>query len=168
MTGLVFDLVIPSDSFLRKSEFTQGASGSGGNSGIVTSGLNVGDFFIVSNSNVGHGLTSLNTDGSAVGVGTTYIDNVYRVAHRTLGVTTDAMGFGSTVVTQVVVSVNSLNGLTGLGHSMYFGDYSYGRLVLMIETLFVHIQSIHLMGLLVYYEPIVKRQSFLKTQSYST
>ena len=83
VTGLVFDLVIPSDSFLRKSEFTQGASGSGANSGIVTSGLNVGDFFIVSNSNVGHGLTSLNTDGSAVGVGTTYIDNVYRVAHRT-------------------------------------------------------------------------------------
>ena len=34
----------------------------------------------------------------SVGVGTTYIDNVYRVAHRTLGVTTDAMGFGSTVV----------------------------------------------------------------------
>ena len=29
VTGLVFDLVIPSDSFLRKSEFTQGASGSG-------------------------------------------------------------------------------------------------------------------------------------------
>ena len=65
-----------------------------------------------------------------MGVGTTYIDNVYRVAHRTLGVTTDAMGFGSTVVTQVVVSVNSLNGLTGLGTGMYFGDYSYGKLQL--------------------------------------
>ena len=169
VTGLVFDLVIPSDSFLRKSEFTQGASGSGGNSGIVTSGLNVGDFFIVSNSNVGHGLTSLNTDGSAVGVGTTYIDNVYRVAHRTLGVTTDAMGFGSTVVTQVVVSVNSLNGLTGLGHSMYFGDYSYGKLMLndrnTVRSYPVNTSN-GVTGILT--GPIVKRQSFLKTQSYST
>ena len=169
VTGLVFDLVIPSDSFLRKSEFTQGASGSGNNSGIVTSGLNVGDFFIVSNSNVGHGLTSLNTDGSAVGVGTTYIDNVYRVAHRTLGVTTDAMGFGSTVVTQVVVSVNSLNGLTGLGHSMYFGDYSYGRLQLSdrntIRSYPVNTSN-GVTGILT--GPIVKRRSFLKTQSYST
>ena len=163
------DLTIPSDSFLRKSEFTQGASGSGANSGIVTSGLNVGDFFIVSNSNVGHGLTSLNTDGSAVGVGTTYIDNVYRVAHRTLGVTTDAMGFGSTVVTQVVVSVNSLNGLSGLGHSMYFGDYSYGRLQLSdrntVRSYPVNTSN-GVTGILT--GPIIKRQSFLKTQSYST
>ena len=169
VTGLVFDLVIPSDSFLRKSEFTQGASGSGANSGIVTSGLNVGDFFIVSNSNVGHGLTSLNTDGSAVGVGTTYIDNVYRVAHRTLGVTTDAMGFGSTVVTQVVVSVNSLNGLSGLGHSMYFGDYSYGKLQLSdrntVRSYPVNTSN-GVTGILT--GPIIKRQSFLKTQSYST
>ena len=154
---------------MRKSEFTQGASGSGNNSGIVTSGLNVGDFFIVTNSNVGHGLTSLNTDGSAVGVGTTYIDNVYRVAHRTLGVTTDAMGFGSTVVTQVVVSVNSLNGLSGLGHSMYFGDYSYGRLQLSdrntVRSYPVNTSN-GVTGILT--GPIVKRQSFLKTQSYST
>jgi len=169
VTGLVFDLVIPSDSFLRDSDITQGASGSGGNSGIVTSGLNVGDFFIVSNSNVGHGLTSLNTDGSAVGVGTTYIDNVYRVAHRTLGVTTDAMGFGSTVVTQVVVSVNSLNGLSGLGHSMYFGDYSYGRLQLSdrntVRSYPVNTSN-GVTGILT--GPILKREAFLKTQSYST
>ena len=169
VTGIVFDLVIPADSFLRKSEFTQGASGSGANSGIVTSGLNVGDFFIVSNSNVGHGLTSLNTDGSSVGVGTTYIDNVYRVAHRTLGVTTDAMGFGSTVVTQVVVSVNSLNGLTGLGYSMYFGDYSYGKLMLndrnTVRSYPVNTSN-GVTGILT--GPIVKRKQFLKTQSYST
>ena len=169
VTGLVFDLVIPSDSFLRNSDITQGTTGSGANSGIVTSGLNVGDFFIVSNSNVGHGLTSLNTDGSAVGVGTTYIDNVYRVAHRTLGVTTDAMGFGSTVVTQVVVSVNSLNGLTGLGHSMYFGDYSYGKLLLndrnTVRSYPVNTSN-GITGILT--GPIIKRESFLKTQSYST
>ena len=154
---------------MRKSEFTQGTTGSGANSGIVTSGLNVGDFFIISNSNVGHGLTSLNTDGSSVGVGTTYIDNVYRVAHRTLGVTTDAMGFGSTVVTQVVVSVNSLNGLTGLGHSMYFGDYSYGKLMLndrnTVRSYPVDTSN-GVTGILT--GPIVKRKQFLKTQSYST
>ena len=118
---------------------------------------------------MGHGLTSLNTDGSAVGVGTTYIDNVYRVAHRTLGVTTDAMGFGSTVVTQVVVSVNSLNGLTGLGHSMYFGDYSYGKLMLndrnTVRSYPVNTSN-GVTGILT--GPIVKRKSFLKTQSYST
>ena len=118
---------------------------------------------------MGHGLTSLNTDGSAVGVGTTYIDNVYRVAHRTLGVTTDAMGFGSTVVTQVVVSVNSLNGLTGLGTGMYFGDYSYGKLQLndrnTVRSYPVNTSN-GVTGILT--GPIIKRESILKSQSYST
>ena len=76
---MIFDLVIPADSFLRKSEFTQGTTGSGSNSGIDTSGLNVGDFFIVTNSNinVGTGFSSIDYDtGAVVGVGTTFINNV--------------------------------------------------------------------------------------------
>ena len=103
-----------------------------------------------------------------MGVGTTYIDNVYRVAHRTLGVTTDAMGFGSTVVTQVVLVLTVSNGLTGLGIVCTLVITVMVNYNLMIETLFVHIQLIHLMELLVYWQLIVKRQSFLKTQSYST
>ena len=93
---------------------------------------------------------------------------VLLIAH--LGVTTDAMGFGSTVVTQVVVSVNSLNGLTGLGHSMYFGDYSYGRLQLndrnTVRSYPVNTSN-GVTGILTG-KAIVKRESFLKTQSYST
>ena len=43
--------------------------------------------------------------------------------HVTTGVSTDTPGFGSTTVTQVVVSVNSLNGLTGLAASSFYGEY---------------------------------------------
>ena len=164
VTGLVFDMVIPPDSWLRDNDTTQGSTG-----GINTCGLTTGDFFLVTNSNVGHGLTSLNTVNGTVGVGTTYIDNVYRVAHFTPGVGTDAMGYGSTTVTQIVVSVNSLNGLTGLGYSMYFGDYSWGRLQLN-DRQKSREYSVNTTNGVTGIEtgPFIQRESALKTQSYST
>ena len=170
---LIFDLVIPADSFLRKSEFTQGTTGSGVNSGIVTSGLNVGDYFIVTNSNinVGTGFSSVDYDtGAVVGVGTTFINNVYRVAAVNLSHVTDAVGFGQTIITQVTVGVGTVPpNLVGLANSTYYGDYSYG-ILRMNERNTVRSYPVNtsngVTGILT--GPIVKRQSFLKTQSYST
>ena len=170
---LIFDLVIPADSFLRKSEFTQGITGSGANSGIVTSGLNVGDYFIVTNSNinVGTGFSSVDYDtGAVVGVGTTFINNVYRVAAVNLSHVTDAVGFGQTIITQVTVGVGTVPpSLVGLANSTYYGDYSYG-ILRMNERNTVRSYPVNTLngvtGILT--GPIVKRQSFLKTQSYST
>ena len=162
VTGLVLDMVIPSDSWLKESAVTQPAA-------ATVCGLTTGDFFLVRNSNVGHGLTSLNTINGAVGVGTTYIDNVYRVAHYTTGVGTDAIGYGSTTLTQVVVSVNSLNGLTGLGYSMFFGEYSWGKLLLndrSVSRAYTVNTSNGVTGIET--GPILKRVKSLKVGSYST
>ena len=131
-TGITFDLTIPLDSWLRDSDITQGST-----SGITTSGIEVGDYFIVRNSNVGNsgfGLTSLQSDNSVCGVGTIFLDNVYRVA-AAVGVNTSAIGFGTlgfghTTVTRVTVSVSSTEGISGIGNSNIYGEYSWGKAVL--------------------------------------
>ena len=63
---------------------------------------------------------------ATVGVGSTFLDNVYEVISVGTAAT-DAFGIGSTdAVTQVTVAVSDFNGLSGMGHSEYFGDYSFG------------------------------------------
>ena len=158
-TGLVFDLVIPSDSVLRNATITDATT---------SSGIETGFYFIVRNSNVGHGLTSLDASSNTVGVGTTFIDNIYRAAHVTTGVTTDALGFGQTTVTQVVVSVNSLNGLTGLGFSNFYGDYSWGKLQLNDRNKsqsYTAVTSNGYTGITT--GPVIVRKNPLKFQNYS-
>ena len=119
-TAIVFDFVIPKDSFLRNSSIT----------GVTTiSGIQTGYYFIINNSNVGKGLTSLNSLRSTVGVGTTFLDNVYQVAAVSIA-QTSVTGFGVTYVAKVTVSVSGYNGLTGIGFSNFYGEYSWGRVIL--------------------------------------
>tara|TARA_B100001063_G_scaffold62847_2_gene56891 strand:- start:2454 stop:15458 length:13005 start_codon:yes stop_codon:yes gene_type:complete len=162
VTGLVLDLVIPVDSFLRDSAITQPSA-------ITASGITTGDLFTIRNSNVGHGLTSLDASNGVVGVGTTYIDGIFRVSHVTTGVTTDTPGFGSTTVTQVVVSVNSLNGLTGLAASSFYGEYSWGKLILTDRSknqAYTVNTSNGITGIET--GPVINRTKSLKVKSYST
>ena len=117
-TGIVFDLLIEKDSFLRESEIT----------GFTTiSGIQTGYYFVVYNSNVGNGVTSLDSDGGVIGIGTTCLDNVYRVASVSIA-QTDAIGFGVTYVAKVTVSVSDYNSLSGIGTSTFYGEYSWGKL----------------------------------------
>jgi len=119
------DLVIPYDSDLRNSDITQGATNA-----ITESAIAVGDYFVIKNSNVGSARSSMDySDDSIVGIGTTFIDNVYRVA-AVSGVTTDAVGFGQTALTRVIVSVANTAGLVGLANSTYYGDYSFGKIIM--------------------------------------
>jgi hypothetical protein len=119
------DLVIPYDSDLRNSNITQG-----GTNAITESAIAAGDYFVIKNSNVGSARSSMDyDDDSIVGIGTTFIDNVYRVA-AVSGVTTDAVGFGQTGLTRVIVSIANTAGLVGLANSTYYGDYSFGRIVM--------------------------------------
>ena len=93
-------MVIPYDSDLRNSNITQG-----GTNGITTSHLDVGDYFVIKNSNVGFAMSSMDyDDDSIVGIGSTHIDNVYRVA-AVSGVTTDAVGFGQTAITLSLIHI---------------------------------------------------------------
>ena len=119
-TAIVFDFVIPKDSFLRNSSIT----------GVTTiSGIQTGYYFVINNSNVGKGLTSLNSLGSTVGVGSTFLDNVYQVAAVSIA-QTSVTGLGVTYVAKVTVSVSAYNGLTGIGFSNFYGEYSWGRVIL--------------------------------------
>jgi len=118
-TGIVFDLLLPKDSLFRNAA-TVGTA-------ITVSGISTGYYFTVFNSNVGASVTSLYQDGTVVGIGTSFLDNVYEVAQVSIAQTM-GIGIGLTYVAQVTVSVQDYNGLTGLGHSEFFGEYSWGRI----------------------------------------
>ena len=124
-TGIVFDLYIPQDSFLRDTNLVGTA--------ITVSGISTGDYFIVRQSNIGNGVTSLYGDGTVLGIGTEFLDNVYEVATVSIA-QTNAVGYGTTYVAKVTVSVSDFNGLTGLGHSQFFGEYSWGKLSNLIRS----------------------------------
>ena len=120
----MFEFVIPKDSFLRNSSIT----------GVTTiSGIQTGYYFVVYNSNVGRGVTSLNSSGSTVGVGSTFLDNVYQVADVSIA-QTSTVGLGVTYVARVTVSISNYNGLSGIGVSNFYGEYSWGRIVLENRT----------------------------------
>lgn len=116
-TGLVFDLLIPQNSILKNPENVD--------SPLNTSEIEDGYYFTVKNSNIGNSLTSLRKDGTVIGIGTNKIDNIYQVISVSIG-QTQAFGIGLADVAKVIVSVESYNGLTGLGFSNYYGDYSWG------------------------------------------
>jgi hypothetical protein len=119
-TALVFDLTIPKESFLRDSSVT----------GVTTiSGIQTSYYFVVYESNVGNGVTSLESDNSILGIGTAFLDNVYKVSSVSIA-QTDVIGMGVTYVARVVVSISDYNSLTGVGSSNFYGRYSWGRLLL--------------------------------------
>jgi hypothetical protein len=118
-TGIVFDLAIPKNSYLRDSSIVGTA--------ITISGIQTGYYFVVRNSNIGNGSTSLRGDGSIVSVGNSFLDNVYHVASVSIG-QTDVVGLGLTYVAKVTVSVSNYNNLVGTGYSSFFGEYSWGRI----------------------------------------
>jgi hypothetical protein len=121
VTGLVFDLFIPNNSYLRNSSISGTAT--------TISGIKTGDYFVVYNSKVGNGVTSLNSTGSIVGVGTSGLDNVYIAQSVSVGSSFVPSG-GQSSVLKVVVSLASYNNLTGLGFSDFYGEYSWGKIEL--------------------------------------
>ena len=84
-------------------------------------------------SNVGNGVTSLSSGSSIIGIGSTFIDNVYQVAAVSIA-NTDVIGQGTTTVAKVTVSLASNDSITGLGYSAFFGQYSWGRVTLAGRT----------------------------------
>lgn len=157
LTALVFDLYIPQDSYLRNGSVT--------NPTISQSEIQQGYYFKVSNSNVGNGVTSLRSDGSVIGVGTTGLDNIYQVISVSTG-TTSVYGVGSATVVKVTVSVSSYNGLSGIGYSSYYGDYSWGLInVSNITNTFSVNSDYGVVGL--NSTPIVRRYNELAIQNYN-
>jgi len=112
--GLQFNFFIPLNSPLRQIPF--------GNTTIT--GISTGDYFIVSRSNIGNGVTALSQDRlTTVGLATQFLDSVYQVSHI------DPVGTGLSM--RVHVNIQTGHGLnfTGLGSGggNFYGEYSWAK-----------------------------------------
>ncbi len=112
--GIQFEFSIPANSVLRDNEF----------GGKTETGIGTGDYFVVSRSNLGSGVTAMTSNGATVvGVATTCLDGVYQVSHIT------RVGAGQTI--RVHTEISSGHGLnfTGLtsGVGAFYGAYSYAK-----------------------------------------
>ena len=126
-TKLIFDVFIPPNSYMRDNNIVGTA--------VTISGISTGDYFVVSNTNIGTALTSLDSSGSIVGVGTSFLDNVYYVDNHQIvlaptGVDSNGVGIGTSHVKRIFVRVSNNFAYTGILTSGYFGEYSWGKIIL--------------------------------------
>ena len=132
-TGLVFDIMV--NDMMREPSLVGTA--------VTVTQIEAGDFFYVFNTNEGDGVTSYeDADGtSTVGIGTSFLNNIYRAQtvgyavtdvpggiSTYVGVTsTLGTGVGATTLIQVTVSVSSTDNIS-FGSSAHYGEYSFGKL----------------------------------------
>lgn len=85
---------------------------------IARSGISTGDYFIIKNSCVGRGTTSLYL-GQPIGIGSTFIDNVYRADQ----VINDG-------ISGIVTVHSNVQSISGIGSTSFagLGEYSWGKL----------------------------------------
>ena len=130
-TQLIFDLHIPFDSQLRDPKFVGIA--------ITLSSINIGDYFIVNNTNVGaesSNISSFDTSGNVISIGTSFADNIYVVQSEELvvrptGVDANGVGIGTSLCKRVFVGVSDFDyNLIGISTSNNFGNFSWGKIVL--------------------------------------
>ena len=114
--GIQFEFYIPLDSPLRENQY----------GGLTKTGISTGDYFVVTRSNVGAGVTAksgIGTNFETVGIATQFLDGVYQVSHLT------QVGSGQKM--RVHVEIESGHGLnfTGLtsGVGSYYGSYSWTK-----------------------------------------
>jgi hypothetical protein len=155
-TALIFNLYIPQDSFLRDSNIVGSA--------ITVSGIQTGYYFAVKNSYLGNGITSLDETGALISIGTSYLDNVYRVASVSAA-STFVSGIGITAIVRVTTSVDN-NNIIGLGSTSFYGTYSWGRITIpngITNQFTVYNNGISGINT----SPIVKRINPLKSKNYT-
>ena len=115
-TKITFEFTLPLNSPYRENQY----------GGKTSTAIASGDYFIVSNSTVGSGLTAKDSAASAVvGVATEFLDGVYQVA-----ATPAAVGSGQTM--RVTCNIESGHGLNFTGFSsgvgQFYGNYSFCKL----------------------------------------
>jgi hypothetical protein len=122
----MFDLFVPLDSYVRDTDLVGSA--------VTVSGLNTNDIFIVSDSNVGlaqTSITSLDSAASVVGVGKSYVDNVYEVTTaQTVYINVTGVGFTHVrrIFTRVSDQMSDFPWGVGIVSSINNGDYSWGKI----------------------------------------
>ena len=93
-----------------------------GDTGKGRSGITTGDFFVIHDSVVGTGVTSIGaTAGTTVAIGTAFIDNVFYAHHY--------VSIGSSIL-RVFSNVNSVAGIntSTVNHVTSLGNYSCGSI----------------------------------------
>jgi hypothetical protein len=147
-TGIIFDLFIPMDSYLRTTSLTS-PSGVYVGAAVTISGIETGDYFLVYDSNIGFASTSItskDTSNNTIGIGTNFINNVYQVksvsnvsvANTAIGIAT--VGTATTMVRRVsatVSGISTISGYSGVGigtTTIKFGNFSWGKIVLTSRT----------------------------------
>ena len=127
-TQMIFDLHIPYNSKLRDTNIVGTA--------ITLSGLSVGDYFTITDSNIGSAstsITSLSNDNSTiVGISREHLDGVY-VANSVQYVSKSVAGV-STQVARIIVNTTSHPtgaGITvGVTTAPFIGNFSWGKVTL--------------------------------------
>ena len=124
-----FDLHIPLESDLRDISLVSSAS--------TISGISTGDVFVVSRSNVGIAattMTSLDTAGNTIGIGISYMDNIYYVDSFSNELISHP-GIGNTYIKRVNCRVTDNQGV-GIGSTVQpdFGDYSWGKIISRVRS----------------------------------
>ena len=104
--------------------------------GIQSSGISVGDYFVIYNSNIqcGHALTCITTDNVVVGTATSFIDGVYYaeevekpINSSVVGIVTVTCRFLPNPLISPPLGINfTIN--PGLTTNGYFGNYSWGKI----------------------------------------
>ena len=127
--ALIFDLYIPKDSYLRNS-IVIGDTIVG--SAITISQLNSGDYFVISNSNIGSGVVSLKNDGSISGISTSgdKINNVYQVYSRQIvQIPVNTIGI-TTYVNRITTLVQSFDPdiINISSYDEVYANYSWGKI----------------------------------------
>ena len=116
---VIFDFYIPEDSFLRNSSLVGAA--------ITLSSINVDDYFIVYDSNVGSAVTavsSLNNSYDVIGIGTRFADNVYQVDSITV-TKSNIIGIGTTYVKRVYSKIIGVGGTIDFSSTLITFDSNF-------------------------------------------
>jgi hypothetical protein len=144
-TGIIFDLFIPMDSYLRTTSLAY-PSGVYVGSALTVSGIGTGDYFLIYDSNIGSASTSITSkdiDNNVIGIGTDFVNNVYQVqsvsnvsvANTAIGIAT--VGTATTTIRRVnaiVSGISTISGYSGVGigtTTISFGNFSWGKIVLL-------------------------------------
>jgi hypothetical protein len=118
-TALKFTLFIPPESVLKNPNVV--------GENIIISSIKPEYYFVIKNTFIGDGITSLDGNGSVISIGSSYLDNVYKVSSVSVGQTSVA-GIGATHVVYVTTNVSN-NSFVGMGVTRIYGTYSWGRVV---------------------------------------
>lgn len=160
--AFIFDLFIPMNSILRDNI-------SMNNNAITVSQIQQNNYFKLYDTRIGYGVSTLNQSNNVIGIGTTFIDNIYQVSSVSIGQTL-VPGIGLTDVAKVTTKINNYNGITtsNFGYNSYYGKFSWGVISVppgYITKQFVINNTNGVVGL--NSTPIVRRVNPLKFDSYT-